>query len=257
MLQIFRTVFTTIGSLVQSITQIFSGLIQFIQGVFTGNWSAAWNGIKNVFQGAWDGLVSIAKGVINGVIGVVNSAISALNSIRIPDWVPVVGGKGINIPTLPTFAKGTKNTPDTFIAGEKGPELITNAPGRVVYTAQQTKDIFRAQNAAAKAAEAATAANVTNITTNNTNQNGPGVLNTYNSTMKPPIVEQPPEVVRTAGQGGGTTEININNSPTVIVNGDQPDDLEEKLEANNRKLLQEVEDLLDKKEDDERRSRYE
>lgn len=256
-LQIFRTVFTTIGSLVQSITQIFSGLIQFIQGVFTGNWSAAWNGIKNVFQGAWDGLVSIAKGVINGVIGVVNSAISALNSIRIPDWVPVVGGKGINIPTLPTFAKGTKNTPDTFIAGEKGPELITNAPGRVVYTAQQTKDIFRAQNAAAKAAEAATAANVTNITTNNTNQNGPGVLNTYNSTMKPPIVEQPPEVVRTAGQGGGTTEININNSPTVIVNGDQPDDLEEKLEANNRKLLQEVEDLLDKKEDDERRSRYE
>ena len=83
------------------------------------------------------------------------------------------------------------------------------------------------------------------------------MLNTYNSTMKPPIVEQPPEVVRTAGQGGGTTEININNSPTVIVNGDQPDDLEEKLEANNRKLLQEVEDLLDKKEDDERRSRYE
>lgn len=44
---------------------------------------------------------------------------------------------------------------------------------------------------------------------------------------------------------------------TIVVNGDQPDDLEEKLEANNKKLLQEVEDLLDKKEDDERRSRYE
>ena len=186
-----------------------------------------------------------------------NGAISALNSIKIPDWVPVVGGKGINIPTLPTFAKGTKNTPDTFIAGEKGPELITNAPGRVVYTAQQTRDIFRRQKAAETAAEAAKAANITNITTNETNQNGPEVLNTYNSTVKPPQKEGPPEVISTGGQGGGTTQIIINNNPTIVVNGDQPDDLEEKLEENNRKLLQEVEELLEKKNDDERRSRYE
>jgi hypothetical protein len=42
----------------------------------------------------------------------------------------------------------------------KGPELITKH--RVeVYTAQQTKDIFDAQNAAQKAAQAAAAANVT------------------------------------------------------------------------------------------------
>ena len=42
---------------------------------------------------------------------------------------------------------------------------------------------------------------------------------------------------------------------TRIIQADY--DLEEKLEANNRKLLQEVEDLLDEIEDDERRSRYE
>lgn len=249
-LSIFQTVFTTIGSIIQAATQIFSGLIQFIQGVFTGNWGTAWEGVKNVFQGVWDGLKGIATGAINGIIGVINSAISALNSIKIPDWVPGVGGKEINIPTLPTFAKGTNNTPDTFIAGEKGPELITNAPGRVVYTAQQTRDIFSTQNAAVKSAEAAQAANVTNVTNNTTSQNGTQVVNSYSTT------NTAPEVVRAAGQGGGGYNITITNSPTIHVDGNQPEDLDEKLEENNKNLLREVEELLDKKEDDERRSRY-
>ena len=51
--------------------------------------------------------------------------------------------------------------------------------------------------------------------------------------------------------------LTINNNPTVYVEGDKPGDLEEKLEENNRNLLQEVEDLLDKRSDDERRSRHE
>ena len=253
-LSIFSTVFSTIGSVIQAVSQILSGLIQFITGVFSGNWAQAWEGVKNVFKGAWDGLTSIVKGVINGIIGIINSAISALNSIKIPDWVPGVGGKGINIPTLPTFARGTKNTPDTFIAGENGPELITGAPGRVVYTAQQTKDIMTVQGAAAQAAATAESAGITNIT-NNTSNGPQQVVNTYSTTNAPEV--EPPQVVSTAGQQGGTgTSVTINNSPTIHVNGDEPDDLEEKLEENNKRLLQEVEDLLDKRDDDERRSRY-
>ena len=240
-LSIFQSVFNTIGGIISAVQQIFSGLIQFITGVFTGNWGAAWEGVKSIFQGAWDGLKSIATGVINGIIGVINGAISALNSIKIPDWVPGVGGKGINIPTLPTFAKGTKNTPDTFIAGEKGPELITNAPGMTVYTAQQTKDIFSAQNTAAQVAQAAGAG-----------QTASQVF--YNTTNAPEV--KPPEVVSGAGQGGGNN-ITITNSPTIYVDSEKAGDFEEKLEENNRNLLQEVEDLLDKRNDDERRSRHE
>ena len=63
-------------------------------------------------------------------------------------------------------------------------------------------------------------------------------------------------MVSGAGQGGGIS-LTINNNPTVYVEGDKPGDLEEKLEENNRNLLQEVEDLLDKRNDDERRSRHE
>lgn len=250
-LSIFRSVFTAIGGIIQAVTQIFSGLIQFITGVFTGNWSAAWNGIKSVFQGAWDGLVSIAKGVINGIIGVVNGAISALNSIRIPDWVPGLGGKGINIPTLPTFAKGTKNTPNTFIAGEEGPELITNAPGRTVYTAEQTKKIMERSQAAADSVQSVQ--NVQNVTNNTTPAQ---VQRVYTNNSQAAEVTRPPEVMAPARTGSGSN-VTINNSPTIVVQGDNPGDLEEKLEENNQRLLHEFEEIMRQKEDDERRSDYE
>lgn len=40
------------------------------------------------------------------------------------------------------YATGTYNTPDSFIAGENGPELITNAPNRRVYKASETTGIM-------------------------------------------------------------------------------------------------------------------
>ena len=241
-LSIFQNVFNTIGGIISAVQQVLSGIIQFITGVFSGNWSQAWEGIKSIFSGIWDGILSICKGVINGITGAVNVVIRGLNSLKVPDWVPGIGGKGINIPEIPQLAKGSKNTPDTFIAGEAGPELVTNAPGRTVYTAQQTKDIFSAQNAAAQVAQAAGAGQTTSQVFYNTTNNAPEV--------------KPPEVVSGAGQGGGNN-ITITNSPTIYVDSDKAGDLEEKLEENNRNLLQEVEDLLDKRNDDERRSRHE
>ena len=232
--------FNTIGGIISAVQQVLSGIIQFISGVFSGNWSQAWEGIKSIFSGVWDGILSICKGVINGITGAVNVVIRGLNSLKVPDWVPGIGGKGISIPEIPQLAKGSKNTPQTFIAGEKGPELITNAPGRTVFTAQQTKDIFNAQNAAANTAAAVQAAGVTNITNNNAPENVPGV--------------SAPELRSTTGQRSVT--VTINNNPTIHVDGDKPGDLEEKLEENNRRLLQQVKDLLDKRDDDERRSVY-
>ena len=241
-LSIFQTVFSAIGGIIAAAQQILSGIIQFISGVFSGNWSQAWEGIKSIFGGIWDAILSICKGVINGITGAVNVIIRGLNSLKVPDWVPGIGGKGINIPEIPQLAKGSKNTPDTFIAGEAGPELITNAPGRTVYTAQQTKDIFNAQRAAAQVAQTAGAGQTTTQAFYNTTTNAPEV--------------RPPEVARSAGQGGGNN-ITITNRPTIYVDSEKEGDIKEKLEENNRNLLQEVEDLLAKRNDDERRSRHE
>ncbi len=123
---------------------ILDGITTFLAGVFTGNWSKAWEGVKEVFSGIWDGLVGLFKLPINIIITGINSFLSGLNSIKIPDWVPLVGGKGFNIPQIPLLAKGTFDAPNTFIAGEKGPELITGAAGSRVFPSDDTGRIISA-----------------------------------------------------------------------------------------------------------------
>lgn len=229
-----------ISGVISGITTVLNGIITFITGVFSGNWRQAWEGIKQIFSGIWQGIKSVCTGVINGIISAVNTVIRGLNKVKVPDWVPGVGGKGINISEIPMLAKGSKNTPDTFIAGEAGPELITNAPGRTVFTADQTRNILTAQNTAATTAAAV--APTAQTTT------APQTVNNYNTA---------PEVTAGAGSGGGSANnVTINNSPTIVINGDKPEDLDAKLEENNRKLLRDVEDLLDEKEDKEKRQKY-
>ena len=235
---VFQSVFSAIGGIVSAFQQVLSGIIQFITGVFTGNWSAAWEGIKSIFSGIWEGIKSIATGVIDTISSAIKGVMDGIGKVK--ETIGGTVGKVAGALHIPGFAKGSKNTPDTFIAGENGPELITNAPGRTVYTAQQTQGILKAQNLAGSTAAAVQAAKVTNITNNNAPENVPGV--------------SAPELRSTTGQSSIT--VTINNNPVINVDGDKPGDLEEKLEENNRRLLQQVKDLLDKRDDDERRSVY-
>ena len=96
------------------IKQIFQGIIDFITGVFTGDWKKAWNGVKSIFSGIINGLAGIFKMPINFIIDGINGFLGGLNSIKIPDWVPVVGGKGFNIPTIPRLKVGMDFVPSDF-----------------------------------------------------------------------------------------------------------------------------------------------
>lgn len=217
---------TTITNLVNNVMLIFQGLIDFITGIFTGNWQQAWEGVKSIFSGIFGGLGEIFKAPFRVIVSTINTVIGGLNKLKVPDWVPGLGGKGINIPLIPAFAKGTGDTPDSFIAGEEGPELITNAPHRTVFTATQTEGIMAAQKAATKATEA------------------------------PKMEAQTPEV-KQSGRGSGQKSVIINQTNNITINGDKPDGLEETLKKNNEELLQQVDEKLNSEDDDERRTRYE
>ncbi len=91
---------------VNTIKGVFSGVIQFIKGVFTGNWKSAWEGVKNIFSSIANGIGNAFKTPLNFIIDSINSFIKGINKIAIPDWVPGVGGKGINIPLIPKLARG-------------------------------------------------------------------------------------------------------------------------------------------------------
>jgi hypothetical protein len=90
----------------------------------------------------------------------------------------------------------------------------------------------------------------------NTAAQVPQVQKFYSETPETVETNKAPEVVQTAGSGGGYN-VTVNNNPTIVVNGDTPGDLEEKLEQNNQKLLREFEEITRQKNEDERRSEYE
>lgn len=100
---------------------ILGGIVQFIKGVFTGDLEVAFEGVKKVAKGIVNGILIIVESFINNIIRGLNWLITKINSIslKVPDWVPGVGGKGwsphigqMSSITLPRLATGAVIPPN-------------------------------------------------------------------------------------------------------------------------------------------------
>ncbi|EMF0460689.1 phage tail tape measure protein [Enterococcus hirae] len=114
--------------------RILTGFIDFITGIFTGDWSRAWQGLVDIFGGIFNGIVAVGKAPINAMIGLINGFIGGLNNIKIPKWVPGIGGKSFSISKLPYLAQGGHLINGQAIVGEAGPELLTAKNGKTTVT---------------------------------------------------------------------------------------------------------------------------
>lgn len=144
-----RAIVAAVGS---AIGTVWSNIWRGISTFFTNAWNgimAVVNTVAGVFgrafdnaagaiQTAFSGVVGVIRGVVNGVIGVVNGAIRGVNGAL--GTVGAAFGITIAVPLIPMLARGTNFAPDTFIAGENGPELITGARGATVTPYSQTRD---------------------------------------------------------------------------------------------------------------------
>ena len=86
-----------------------SNVIQPVARFFSGLWSGITNGVRNAARTISDVMGTVAgfvKAPINGIIDIVNGVIRGLNRIKVPDWVPGLGGKSPNFPTIPKLATG-------------------------------------------------------------------------------------------------------------------------------------------------------
>lgn len=101
------------------VINVLTQLINFVVNVFSGNWSGAWDNIKNIFGSIWKDIVDSLKGFLNIGIGFINSFIGGFN--KIGGFVGKVIGVDMQIPVIPTFAQGGfANQPSVF--GEAGLE---------------------------------------------------------------------------------------------------------------------------------------
>lgn len=106
---------------INSVIGIFTNLINFIMNVFTGNWSAAWQNVVNIFKNIFTAIGSYVKAPINAIITGINSFIAGVNKIKIPSWVPKVGGKSLNIAKIGYLAEG---------GFTNGPSIAGEVPGQ-------------------------------------------------------------------------------------------------------------------------------
>lgn len=113
------------GPIINSLQVVFLGLTSFISGVFSNNWRRAWFGVRQIFEGIVSGLSHIFKAPLNFMIDGINKFLSGIGKVKIPDWVPGVGGKGFSIPKIPRLAKGGIVSASTIAnIGEAGTEAV-------------------------------------------------------------------------------------------------------------------------------------
>lgn len=239
-------------AVIDGLLTVLQGIITFVTGVFSGNWKQAWEGVKQIFSGVMESLKALVKAPINFIISAINTLIGGLNKVKIPDWVPGVGGKGINIPQIPMLAKGSRNAPDTFIAGERGPELITNGKGRTVFTALQTERIMTNAGAAQQGAQQVI---ITLAPALIAALSAAPAVNTVHSAAIVPQM-QAAELQAAPVQQGGTV-FRFESAPVFNVNGGDPEEMRQMFEEYHNRTLQDVEEMQRQKEADERRGRYE
>jgi hypothetical protein len=118
--------FGVIGNLWdKTLKPILTGVITFLQGVFKGDWKKIWEGLGKIVGGVFEGMKTMAKAPINFIITGLNAFIRGINKIKIPSWVPLVGGLSLNLPEIPKLAVGTNYMPrDMVVQAHKGEAII-------------------------------------------------------------------------------------------------------------------------------------
>ncbi len=136
----FGRAFSALTPIIEGLKKYLNGIINFITGIFTGNWKKAWQGVKDIFSGIISTITGIFKAPINFIIDGINTFIKGLNKIKIPDWVPGVGGKGLNISLIKKLRVGMD-----YVPYDEMPALLHK--GERVLTADENKEYVSQQSA--------------------------------------------------------------------------------------------------------------
>lgn len=115
--EVFGGIASDITSVIGNVISVLQSLVEFVVNVLTGNWQAAWENIKDIFANVVGGFATILKSPLNFMIDLINGLINGINRIKIPDWVPVIGGKSAHITPIPRLKVGMDYVPsDDFPA---------------------------------------------------------------------------------------------------------------------------------------------
>lgn len=56
---VFEAAFSVVSTVLGSVLNVITGLLDVFIGLFTGNWSQLWDGVKEIFSGVWDAITGL------------------------------------------------------------------------------------------------------------------------------------------------------------------------------------------------------
>lgn len=71
LLSVIQSVFPHIQGIINGVMNVIKGIINVVLGIITGDWTRAWNGLKQILSGAWQAISSAVQGGINLVVNFV------------------------------------------------------------------------------------------------------------------------------------------------------------------------------------------
>ena len=128
---IWNSIKNSIVNIVSSIGNSISNTVGKIKTSFIN----AFNGIKNALKQPINGIIAFINRMISGVVSGINAILKAFNklNIKIPDWVPLYGGRKIGFnfstitaPQIPYLAKGAVIPPNAPFAAVLGDQKRGN-----------------------------------------------------------------------------------------------------------------------------------
>ena len=62
---VFEAAFSVVSTVLGSVLNVITGLLDVFIGLFTGNWSQLWDGVKEIFSGVWDAITGLLDTALN------------------------------------------------------------------------------------------------------------------------------------------------------------------------------------------------
>lgn len=80
----FEFISEYVGDVLGDLIDALKGVVDFVAGVFTGDWSRAWEGIKNIFSGVWNTIKNIAGVIWDAIVQIFKFAWEGIKFIFKP-----------------------------------------------------------------------------------------------------------------------------------------------------------------------------
>lgn len=96
---VWNNIWSIISTVINKVKNGFSSVANFIKTTF--------NNVRSFISNIFGTVAGVIKAPINGVISTINSVLKSMNKIKVPDWVPGLGGKGVNFKMIPKLSVGT------------------------------------------------------------------------------------------------------------------------------------------------------